>query len=419
MKTKKQLAEFILDMFRQSKCDVGHIVMMRVFRNKVTDHLNPKEREIIVDIANILIENGYMTYEDSTSGIECIRLTQKGYDYIYSDFQQIDGINGPELINVEKENLYKLDNTPTKVDIQLNNHIPMLNKPIYKIFVSSTYEDLIEERLKVMSTIVQSGHLPIGMEQFPAAPIDAFEYIKMLIDNSDYYLLLLAGKYGSIYPSTGKSFTQMEYEYAVAKGIPVIFLTYENVDELPLKKSEGNDETKKLLEAFRKQAGTSVLRQTWKSIDELAYKVKDSIEKTIELMPRIGWVRADSINIETSNNLDIDLDETFHFEAIVNPFEESVSKDITITLKNLILKIGSVLKEYAQIYHIMDVVKTIASIDYNDLNYIIERLLYLKIIERGEINNEYEGLYKVWSFTNAGLDLYIKLRNEESQQSAL
>ena len=59
--------------------------------------------------------------------------------------------------------------------------------------------------------------------------IEAWEYIKLLIDNADYYLLLLAGKYGTVHPKTGKSYTQMEYEYAKEKGVPVIFLTYKDV----------------------------------------------------------------------------------------------------------------------------------------------------------------------------------------------
>ena len=47
---------------------------------------------------------------------------------------------------------------------------------------------------------------------------------------------------------------------------------------------------------------------------------------------------------------------------------------------------------------------------YNDVDTILERLLFYKVIERGEINNEYEGCYKVWSFTAAGLNLYLKLK---------
>lgn len=73
------------------------------------------------------------------------------------------------------------------------SRIQMNSKPIYKIFVSSTFKDLEEERIKVMTTIVNCGHLPIGMEQFPAAPITAWNYIKLLYNYHTSAQLFLRG----------------------------------------------------------------------------------------------------------------------------------------------------------------------------------------------------------------------------------
>ena len=36
----------------------------------------------------------------------------------------------------------------------------------YQIFVSSTYEDLKEERDLVIEAILEMGHFPVGMEMF-------------------------------------------------------------------------------------------------------------------------------------------------------------------------------------------------------------------------------------------------------------
>jgi hypothetical protein len=85
MKTKEQIAEIILDQFRKTNCKTNHIVMMNVFRHSVIPKLNPKEKELFADAANFLIDNGYITYEDASSGLECFRLTEKGYDSIYDD----------------------------------------------------------------------------------------------------------------------------------------------------------------------------------------------------------------------------------------------------------------------------------------------------------------------------------------------
>jgi Domain of unknown function (DUF4062) len=39
----------------------------------------------------------------------------------------------------------------------------------YQIFVSSTYEDLQEERREVMQSLLKMNCIPTGMELFPAA----------------------------------------------------------------------------------------------------------------------------------------------------------------------------------------------------------------------------------------------------------
>ena len=163
------------------------------------------------------------------------------------------------------------------------------------------------------------------------------------------------------------------------------------------------------MEEFRKDASTN-LRQTWESIDELAYKVKDSIDKTIEMFPRTGWVRADSIAKEKKEKLDIDLSEAFEFYQDDNPFMKEQSNPASITLKDFIICAGSALKDYCQVTNIKDALLNIANISYNDLDKILERLLFLKVIERGEINNEYDGCYKVWSFTEEALQLYLDLK---------
>ena len=84
----------------------------------------------------------------------------------------------------------------------------------FQVFISSTYEDLKDERKAVEETIIRSGDIPVGMEAFPAADNEQFEFIKTIIDVCDYYVLLIAGRYGSLAPD-GLSYTEKEYLYAV------------------------------------------------------------------------------------------------------------------------------------------------------------------------------------------------------------
>lgn len=90
-----------------------------------------------------------------------------------------------------------------------------------QVFVSSTYIDLKDERQAAVEAILSAGHIPAGMELFKAGSDSQLVTIKRWIDESDVYMLILGGRYGSIDEKSGKSYTQLEYEYAVEKGMPV------------------------------------------------------------------------------------------------------------------------------------------------------------------------------------------------------
>lgn len=83
-----------------------------------------------------------------------------------------------------------------------------------QVFISSTFTDMQEERQAAVEAILKCGHIPAGMELFSADNKKQFEVIKTWIKNSDVFLLILGGRYGSIEASSNKSYIQLEYEYA-------------------------------------------------------------------------------------------------------------------------------------------------------------------------------------------------------------
>lgn len=115
----------------------------------------------------------------------------------------------------------------------------------YQVFVSSTYRDLIEERTAVMNCLLDNDCIPVGMEQFPAMPMSQWDYIKRLIDESDYYLLIVAGKYGSIDRETGMGYTEKEFRYTLEKEIPVIAFLHKDIGKLTVDKCEDTEEGRK------------------------------------------------------------------------------------------------------------------------------------------------------------------------------
>jgi hypothetical protein len=63
----------------------------------------------------------------------------------------------------------------------------------YQVFVSSTYADLLIERQKVTQVLMEMDCIPAGMELFPAADEEQWEFIKKIISDCDYYILIIGG----------------------------------------------------------------------------------------------------------------------------------------------------------------------------------------------------------------------------------
>lgn len=160
----------------------------------------------------------------------------------------------------------------------------------YQIYISSTYSDLVEERRAAMDAILDLKGFPSGMEMFPAVDMEQFEYIKQIIDESDYYVLVLAGRYGSIAPD-GVSYTEKEYDYARSRNIPIMALVYHDIEQLPRGKCEANEENQKKLIAFRDKVMEGRLCTFWSSVDNLKYELSKSLKATFEQCPRDGWIR--------------------------------------------------------------------------------------------------------------------------------
>lgn len=168
----------------------------------------------------------------------------------------------------------------------------------YQVFVSSTFEDLQEERKEVMQALLELDCIPAGMELFPAANEDQWTLIKRVIDDCDYYILIIGGRYGST-NEDGISYTQMEYEYAVSTGKPVIAFLHKNPANIPSGKSEQDSDKKKKLEEFKELAKKKLVKY-WEGADNLGSVVSRSMIRLIKDNPSDGWVKAGSIVDENS-----------------------------------------------------------------------------------------------------------------------
>lgn len=179
----------------------------------------------------------------------------------------------------------------------------------YQVFVSSTFTDLKVERQAVIRHILDLKHIPAGMELFPAADFDQLEYIKKIIDECDYYVLILGGRYGSMDPD-GVSYTEREYDYAVANGKVVLAFVHDDLGAIASRDVEANHAAKLALDAFRAKVQSGRLVSMWRDRQSLELAVLKSLMHAFNDVPAVGWIRGDSAAstdlLQQSNQLLLD-----------------------------------------------------------------------------------------------------------------
>ena len=161
----------------------------------------------------------------------------------------------------------------------------------YQVFISSTYSDLSKERKRVLDILLMADCIPAGMENFVATDDEQFNVIKKVIDMCDYYVLILGKRYGSVNEKTGISYTEMEYNYAIDKGIPVLVFALDDSVELDDEKVEKDDIKRGKLAEFKSRAMGNRLASIWRDQSDLMAKVAISIMQAKNEIKRPGWHR--------------------------------------------------------------------------------------------------------------------------------
>jgi hypothetical protein len=160
----------------------------------------------------------------------------------------------------------------------------------YQVFVSSTFIDLREERTEVLQALWELDCIPTGMEAFVATNEAQWEVIQKVIDECDYYVLIIGGRYGSV-TAEGISYTEKEYNYAKKLGIPVLGFVHGDPENIIASKIEKDELGRGRLEAFKTRVMKDHPIRKWTSAQELGGLVSRSVSRAIKVDPRPGWVR--------------------------------------------------------------------------------------------------------------------------------
>jgi hypothetical protein len=163
-----------------------------------------------------------------------------------------------------------------------------------QVFVSSTYKDLIRQRQAAVEAILTAGHIPAGMELFTSGDESQMEVIKHWIDESDIFLLILGGRYGSLEPRTGKSYIHLEYEYAFDKGKPLFSgVVTDSAQEKRVREfGTGVMETDnpQKLKEFRMLVLSRMVK-FWDDFKDIKIAVGETLSQFARRDDLIGWVR--------------------------------------------------------------------------------------------------------------------------------
>jgi hypothetical protein len=171
-----------------------------------------------------------------------------------------------------------------------------------QVFVSSTFLDLKEERQAAVEAILEAGHIPAGMELFTAGDESQMEVIKQWIDQSDVYLLILGGRYGSIDNKSGKSYIHLEYDYAFEREIPVFACVLKD----PKKRAEDKADFD-LIESrnstqyddFRNVVQSRMV-EFWEDTKDIKYTITRKLQEFTRRDDLIGWVKGDQQIVSAS-----------------------------------------------------------------------------------------------------------------------
>lgn len=282
-----------------------------------------------------------------------------------------------------------------------------MNKKL-QVFVSSTYTDLIEERQAAVQAILDAGHIPAGMELFKAGK-SQMKTIQRWIDESDVYMLILGGRYGSIEEESGLSYTELEYKYALSKNMPVFAIVLDDSFLFTKAASLGKaaifekDNVKKY-KLFKKMVTTKIV-QFPKNIDQISIIIHSHLTEILNDSDYnlIGWVHQyigpDASELIMKNNLlKTQIQELESKLCNFESFHQAKIKEVQKELIDLFIKPTTEIP-----YHLLKDILSLKNITYKENKYTV-----LDFFKRYYINKEFNLGNTIKENSCDGVFLYLE-----------
>jgi tetratricopeptide (TPR) repeat protein len=144
--------------------------------------------------------------------------------------------------------------------------------PIRRAMISSTALDLPEHRRHARDACERMSMLPLVMEQMAASPADALTLSRQYVDQADFYIGILAFRYGFVPNGQDKSITELEYERAIERRIPTFIFIADAKHPVSFEDVERGDGAPKL-DALKERLRKAYVVRTFRSPEELRTEI--------------------------------------------------------------------------------------------------------------------------------------------------
>ncbi len=167
-----------------------------------------------------------------------------------------------------------------------------------KVFISSTYIDLIPHRRLVFKLLENFKTEIRGMEAFGARSSAPLDICIEQVCESDIYIGIIGMRYGSIDAESSKSFTEVEYETAYKQNKEILIYLFDEKQGL-ITPNTIDFENYLKLSSFKKGLKSRHTIDTFKNETELAAKIKKRLEQLLQRKNK-EYIRPKSINCKVT-----------------------------------------------------------------------------------------------------------------------
>ncbi|HEY6786532.1 MAG TPA: DUF4062 domain-containing protein [Trebonia sp.] len=138
-----------------------------------------------------------------------------------------------------------------------------------RVFVSSTYHDLLSYRAAATRAIITTGNLTEDMLYWAASETPPADESLRRLRSSQLVILLIAHRYGTVRPPASKSVTELEIDEALNRRIPILAFTVDPAHPWPPDQIDTDPAARELLAQFTRKVRDQVTVNTFSSPESL------------------------------------------------------------------------------------------------------------------------------------------------------